>query len=60
MSLMQEYQEIIHTSFNAPMRGEIGIEIILVCGAGQRITSLEKQLLTKRGVRSATVTLIPT
>ncbi len=59
LTLKKEFQEIIHTSFHAYMAGEIGLEIILVRGDVTRIHALEQQLVTKRGIRSARLTLIP-
>ena len=60
ITLISEYQEIIHTSFSARMAGELGLEIILVRGDSARIRSLEQQITTKRGVRSARLNVIPT
>lgn len=59
LALKNEFQEIIHTSFHAHMAGELGVEIILVRGDTTRIHALEQQLVTKRGIRSARLTLIP-
>ena len=59
MSIKNENQDIIHTSFNAQMAGELGLEIILVRGTSPRIKSLEQQLTAKRGIRSVRLNLIP-
>lgn len=59
MNVSKEYQEIIHTSFNAQMTGNLGLEIILVRGDSARIKALEQQLMAKRGIRSVRLTLIP-
>jgi metal-responsive CopG/Arc/MetJ family transcriptional regulator len=59
MSIRNENQDIIHTSFNAQMAGELGLEIILVRGPSPRIKSLEQQLTAKRGIRSVRLNLIP-
>lgn len=59
LNLKNEYQEIINTSFNAQMTGELGLEIVLVRGDSVRIKSFEQQLVAKRGIRSVRLTLIP-
>lgn len=59
MNAGREYQDIINTSFNAQMAGNLGLEIILVRGDSARIKSLEHQLMAKRGIRSVRLTLIP-
>jgi metal-responsive CopG/Arc/MetJ family transcriptional regulator len=55
----KEYHEIIHTSFNAQMAGELAVEIILVRGEISRIRAFERLLVGKRGVRSVRLTMIP-
>ncbi|MCK9580059.1 MAG: hypothetical protein M0Q92_06360 [Methanoregula sp.] len=60
MNLKNEYQEIVHTSFSAPMAGDVAVEIILVRGEDVRLKALERELMEKRGIRSARLTLIPT
>lgn len=59
MNIQKEYREIIHTSFDARMTGNTNLEIILVRGDSARIKSLEQQLIAKRGIQSAQLTLIP-
>jgi metal-responsive CopG/Arc/MetJ family transcriptional regulator len=59
MNLKNEYQEIIHTSFSSPMAGDLALEIILVRGEDTRLKALERELMGKRGIRSARLTLIP-
>jgi len=59
MSITNENQDIIHTSFNAQLTGNLGLEIILVRGNSARIESLEHQLIAKRGIRSVRLNLIP-
>ncbi|NMB79059.1 MAG: hypothetical protein GYA23_08185 [Methanomicrobiales archaeon] len=59
LTLKNEFQEIIHTSFHAHMAGEVGLEIILVRGDVARFRALEQQLMGRRGIRSARLTLIP-
>lgn len=59
MSIKNEHQEIINTSFNAQMAGNLGLEIILVRGDAAQIKSLEHHLKAKRGIQSVRLTLIP-
>jgi len=59
LQIKREYLEIITTSFCSPMAGDLSLEIILVRGTDSRIGSLERDLMGKRGVRSARLMLIP-
>ena len=59
LNLKNEYQEIINTSFNAQIGGELGLEIVLVRGDSARIKSFEQQIVAKRGIRSVKLMLIP-
>jgi CopG family nickel-responsive transcriptional regulator len=59
MNLKNEYREIVRTSFNAAMSGNLGLEIVVVTGDTARIRSLEQQMLAQRGVQSVRLTLIP-
>lgn len=59
LTLKNEFQDIIHTSFQARMSGDLDLEIVLVRGDAARIRSIEEQLVSKRGVRSVRLTLIP-
>lgn len=59
VNIQNEYREIINTSFNARMNETTNLEIILVRGDSSRIRSLEQKLITKRGIRSARLTIIP-
>lgn len=58
LQVKREYREIITTSFYSPMAGDLSLEIILVRGTDSRIGSLERDLMGKRGVRSARLMLI--
>lgn len=59
LQVKKEYREIITTAFCSPLAGDLSLEVIVVRGADDRIVSLERDLVAKRGVRSVRLTLIP-
>ena len=57
--IQQRFRENIRTSFRAPVSDDTSLEFILVRGTDARIRSLLEQLKSRKGVRSVSLTLIP-
>lgn len=57
--IQRRFHEIVRTSFRAPVNNETALEFILVQGDDARIKALLEQLKSRRGVRSADLTMIP-
>ena len=57
--IQRRFREIVRTSFRAPVNNETALEFILVQGEDVRIRALLEQLKSRRGVRSADLSMIP-
>lgn len=56
--IQRRFHEIVRASFRAPVNNETALEFILVQGEDVRIRALLEQLKSRRGVRSADLTMI--
>lgn len=56
--IQQRFREIIRASFRAPVNDNTALEFILVRGTDARIRSLLEQLKSRKGVRSADLSMI--
>lgn len=59
LTVKRAFSDIVRASFHARMDGTQDLEVITVNGSPDRIRSLERELMGRRGVRSVRLTLVP-